>query len=140
MREDPEWVFIGSQSERGNNTIMKNTEQQSFWWKEGFYDYPVEGGVEITAEHWQSLLKGQENGKEITTGEDGYPVLVDPPPPTERERIEQEIAEIKAYFAQTDYIHQKAADYGATAQEMYPEVVAERLSKRERLKELQAKG
>ena len=35
------------------------------YWKQGFYDEPIEGSVEITDEYWQSLLDGQSDGKEI---------------------------------------------------------------------------
>ena len=47
------------------------------YWKQGFYDEPQEGSVEITEEYWQELLDGQSSGKEIKENEAGYPVLVD---------------------------------------------------------------
>lgn len=38
--------------------------------------------VEITAEHHAELLAGESEGKVIAWGDDGYPVLVDPPLPS----------------------------------------------------------
>ena len=32
------------------------------YWKNGFYDEPVDGSVEITDEHYNQLLDGQSNG------------------------------------------------------------------------------
>ena len=65
-----------------------------YYWNEGFYideihfeldtetnEYIIpEGYTEITEELYYSLLSGQENGKQIITGEDGLPILVDPQP------------------------------------------------------------
>lgn len=45
------------------------------YWKQGFYDEPIEGSVEITDEHWQSLLDGQSQGKEIVEDVNGHPIL-----------------------------------------------------------------
>lgn len=54
----------------------------------GFYNSSVHGtdipadSVIITEEYWQELLNGQSAGKVIKPDENGYPILVDPPPPT----------------------------------------------------------
>lgn len=45
------------------------------YWKQGFYDEPIEGSVEITDEYWQSLLDGQSDGKEIVEDVNGRPIL-----------------------------------------------------------------
>jgi hypothetical protein len=52
----------------------------------GFYDDFIhsvaqipEDAVEITRERHTELLEGQSLGKRISSGEDGYPILVDPP-------------------------------------------------------------
>ena len=47
------------------------------YWKEGFYDMPQDGAVEISDIYWQELLNGQSAGKEIATDGNGYPVLVE---------------------------------------------------------------
>ena len=51
----------------------------------GFYDRSINiaipaDAVEITAERHAALLAGQSAGQLITADENGYPVLVDPPP------------------------------------------------------------
>lgn len=45
--------------------------------------------VVISAEDHAALLAGQSDGKIIVPGEDGYPVLQDPPPPTLEQVIKQ---------------------------------------------------
>ncbi|WP_072410651.1 phage tail protein [Pseudomonas sp. NFACC04-2] len=52
----------------------------------GFYDDSIhsaaqipEDVVEITQERHMELLEGQSKGKRISSGEDGYPILVNPP-------------------------------------------------------------
>lgn len=53
-----------------------------YYWKNGFYAGNAgtvpDGAVELTEERYLELMEGQQNGKEITTGEDGFPVLSDP--------------------------------------------------------------
>lgn len=52
----------------------------------GFYDTEIHGenipadAVEITREQHAALLQGQSEGKQITADENGFPVLIDPPP------------------------------------------------------------
>ncbi len=45
------------------------------YWKQGFYDQPVEGAVEITEGKWRRLLDGQARGMKIVEDENGMPVL-----------------------------------------------------------------
>ena len=47
------------------------------YWKNGFYDEPVDGSVEITDEHYNQLLDGQSNGSLIVESKNGYPILVE---------------------------------------------------------------
>ena len=67
------------------------------YWKQGFYDEPVEGGVEITDERWLELIDGQAAGKLITEDEQGRPVLTEyvdsVPMPTYEQRVQQSIRE-----------------------------------------------
>lgn len=46
------------------------------YWKNGFYDEPIDGSVEITEEHYQELLAGQSAGLIIAESKQGYPILV----------------------------------------------------------------
>lgn len=66
------------------------------YWKQGFYDTPVEGGLQITKEYWQQLLDGQAIGKIITEDESGYPILVDYTPSLEEVR-NNKILKIQEY-------------------------------------------
>ncbi len=67
------------------------------YWKQGFYDEPVEGGVEITDERWLELVDGQAAGMLITEDEQGSPVLTEyvnsVPVPTYEQRVQQSIRE-----------------------------------------------
>lgn len=47
------------------------------YWKQGFYDEPQEGSVEIEDSYYYQLLDGQSSGKEIKEDEHGYPILVE---------------------------------------------------------------
>ena len=66
------------------------------YWKQGFYDEPIEGSIEITEEYWQELIDGQSTGKEIKENESGYPVLVEYQFSLD-ELKDMKIAEIKTY-------------------------------------------
>ena len=66
------------------------------YWKNGFYDTPQEGAIEITKKYWQELLDGQSSGKLIVTNDEGYPILVEHEY-TIDELKEMKIAEINAY-------------------------------------------
>lgn len=72
--------------------------EQKMYWKQGFYDYPIDGAVEIKEEHWQALLDGQSSGKQIVENEKGYPVLADYEPTVDEIRA-QKLAELRAYDA-----------------------------------------
>ena len=67
------------------------------YWKQGFYDEPVEGGVEISDERWLELVDGQATGMLITEDEQGSPVLTEyvnsVPVPTYEQRVQQSIRE-----------------------------------------------
>ena len=47
------------------------------YWKQGFYDEPIDGSVEITEEYYNQLLAGQSSGLIITESRKGYPILVE---------------------------------------------------------------
>ena len=67
------------------------------YWKQGFYDEHVEGGVEISDERWLELVDGQAAGMLITEDEQGSPVLTEyvnsVPVPTYEQRVQQSIRE-----------------------------------------------
>lgn len=47
------------------------------YWKQGFYDTPQDGGVEISLAYWQELIEGNSAGKLIVENEKGFPELVE---------------------------------------------------------------
>lgn len=55
--------------------------------------------VEISDEAYNALFAGQSDGKVITPGDDGRPVLTEPAPPTDEELIAQANSRIKSLMA-----------------------------------------
>ena len=47
------------------------------YWRNGFYDEPVNGSVEITDEYYNQLLNGQSAGLQIVDNQNGHPILVE---------------------------------------------------------------
>ncbi|OKZ27929.1 MAG: hypothetical protein BHV74_00100 [Bacteroides finegoldii] len=70
--------------------------EQKMYWKNGFYDVPIDGAVEITKRYWQELLDGQSAGLVIVENEKGYPILKGYEP-TLLELKARKIAELQAY-------------------------------------------
>ncbi|MBJ8823618.1 tail fiber assembly protein [Citrobacter europaeus] len=76
----------------------------------GFYDAEISGDdipddvVEITDETWIELLNGQAEGKIITGDENGYPVLIDPPPPSYEELVQMAENERRRLLAHADAV------------------------------------
>ena len=70
--------------------------EQKMYWKNGFYDVPIDGAVEITEKYWKELLDGQSAGLIIVENEKGYPILKEYEP-TLLELKAQKIAELQAY-------------------------------------------
>ena len=66
------------------------------YWKQGFYDEPIEGSVEIEDDYYHELLEGQSSGKEIYEGKNGYPILVEHEYNTSEIR-DMKVSEISAY-------------------------------------------
>lgn len=76
----------------------------------GFYSRDIHGdnipedAVEITSEQHAALLEGQSQGKIISADENGYPILIDPPPPTTEQIIAGFVSAIQQHlddFAKT---------------------------------------
>ncbi len=76
----------------------------------GFYDTAIHGdnipsdAVEITSEQYAALLEGQSQGKIISADENGYQILIDPPPPTTEQIIQGFVGSIQKHlddFAKT---------------------------------------
>ncbi|KYP88514.1 hypothetical protein WB91_17360 [bacteria symbiont BFo1 of Frankliniella occidentalis] len=56
--------------------------------------------VEISDVAYNALFAGQSAGKVITLGDNGRPVLTDPPPPTNEQLVAQANSRIKSLMAQ----------------------------------------
>lgn len=75
----------------------------------GFYTRDIHGdnipedAIEITTEQHAALLEGQSQGKIISADENGYPILIDPPPLT-AEQIQEAVtaARAAAYVKESD--------------------------------------
>jgi hypothetical protein len=81
----------------------------------GFYDPATnvsmpDDVVEITAEEHAALLKGQGEGQVIAWGEDGYPLLIDPPPTDPADVAAVERAWRDAQLAATDGVVSRHRD------------------------------
>lgn len=83
------------------------------FWKQGFYEDPVEGGVEITDERWRELLAGQAAGQRIVEDTDGAPMLAEPEPDepaaTYEERVNDLIRERYSLFDELALLRQRDA-------------------------------
>jgi hypothetical protein len=85
--------------------------------------------VEITADYYCALLRGQSEGKAITSDEKGYPILTSPTAlPPSREQIQ---AEAKFYLSSTDWYVTRKIE---TGKEIPEEVSIKRAEARDLLK------
>lgn len=70
----------------------------------GFYDAAIHGDnmpadvVEITDEEHVALMEGQSAGQIIAWGDDGFPLLQQPPPPTTEQLIAQYRDAVQAHL------------------------------------------
>ncbi|NUU35150.1 phage tail assembly chaperone [Pseudomonas sp. C2B4] len=88
----------------------------------GFYDAAIHASmpadvVEISAEDHAALMDGQSTGKVIDWGNDGYPVLVDPPAPPPEYFAEIERAWRDGQLAATDGVVSRHRDELEAGQE-----------------------
>ena len=78
------------------------------YWKNGFYDEPIDGSVEITDEYYNQLLVGQSAGLLITESKKGYPILAIYEPSIEEIRA-QKLNELSLYDS-SDMVNQFCID------------------------------
>lgn len=73
-----------------------------------FYDPEVgqvpERAVEITDAEWSALLEAQNQGKVIEANAGGYPIAVDPSPPSDDQRLNFCKLQAKALLLDTDWV------------------------------------
>lgn len=81
----------------------------------GFYgegDSMPEDVVSISDVVHQQLLEGNQKGKLIEPDKNGYPVLVDPPAPSEAEILAEKNALARNYLKNTDWYVTRFAETG----------------------------
>lgn len=97
-----------------------------------FHGFIPDGCVEVSDEDYRALLAGQEQGKRIVVGDDGFPVLVDPPPPSDEALAAVERVWRDQRLSETDGVvsrhRDESEDGGATTLtiEQYAELQAYR--------------
>ena len=96
----------------------------------------LEKYVELSGKEYEELMDGQSQGKAIVFHEDGKPTLEEPPEPTDAQKAQWRIGELKAYLSKTDYVAIKIAE-GAATQEEYTEILEERRKARKEINELE---
>lgn len=92
----------------------------------------LEKYVELSGKEHDELMDGQSHGKVIVFHEDGKPTLEEPPEPTDAQKAQWRIGELKAYLSRTDYVAIKIAE-GAATQEEYAEILEERRKARKEI-------
>lgn len=75
-----------------------------------FHGFIPEGSVEVSDEAYQELKAGQERGKWLVPNDQGYPVLIDPPPPSPEFLAEVERGWRDVQLAETDGVVSRHRD------------------------------
>lgn len=89
---------------------IKNTDNEwGFNDDKNMFDTCKEVMEEVQRE---TVLQANAQQKLIKGDKDGNPILVDPPAPTEEERVRQRVAELERYLSQTDWYAIRFADTG----------------------------
>lgn len=98
----------------------------------GFYDPSIntfmpDDAIEISPKFHAELLDGQSRGMVIAWGDDGFPLLVDPPPPSAEELAASERAWRDVELAATDSVVTRHRDEleGGLSTTLTPEQYAE---------------
>lgn len=78
------------------------------YWKQGFYDEPQAGAVEISEEYYNQLLAGQSEGKQIVENVEGYLVLIEYKPSIEELKAIK-LNELRVYDS-SDAVNQFSID------------------------------
>jgi len=80
-------------------------------WGFDVFNSTFESFIEIDeSKHMSIVNEANSKGKLIKGDEEGKPILVDPPEPTEKEKSEQRINELENYLRNTDWYAIRFAD------------------------------
>lgn len=103
-------------------------------WGFGVFENRFETYKEIDdAEHMSIINRANSEGKLISADEEGNPILVDPPEPSEEEKAKQKINELEGYLTSTDWY---AIRYADTGEEIPAEIKTKRQEAREEISRL----
>lgn len=82
-------------------------------WGFDFFTETFESFIEVEDEkHIEMITRANDENKKIVGDENGNPILVDLPRPTEEELKKQRISELERYLSQTDWYAIRFADTG----------------------------
>ena len=110
---------------------VKGTENE---WGFDVFEKTFESYIEVDDnKHIKIIEKANTEGKLISGDENGNPILIDPPAPTEEERIRQRVAELELYLSQTDWYAVRFAD---TGESIPPEIKQKRQEARDEISSL----
>ena len=95
--------------------------------------------IPIEEDLWNDILdKVNNQGKMLVVDEETkLPKVVDPPEPTEADKAEIEIMELKDYLNKTDWKAIKASELGVPLSELYPDDNTKRSEARAKINELE---
>lgn len=106
-------------------------------WGFDVFTTTFESYVEIDdSEHLSIIEEANSTGKLIKGDENGNPILVEPPEPSDYEKAQQRIAELEQYLTSTDWYAIRFAD---TGEEIPPAIKNNRQDARDEISELRAK-
>lgn len=108
----------------------------------GFYVQDIHGGnipddaVDVSDEVHAEIIKGQSEGKVITADGNGYPILVDPPAPTQDQLSAQARSDRDTKLAATNWLverHREEQETGTTTltAQQYADLLAYRQALRD---------
>lgn len=94
--------------------------------------------TDISLYDWQQIRQNVPVGKHIGNNPDtNLPDYIDDPEPTDEEKAQQEITELKQYLSDTDYCAIKCSELGLSMASEYPEIYQKRIDARARINELE---
>jgi len=103
-------------------------------WGFGVFENRFETYKEIDdAVHMSIINRANNEGRLVSADEEGNPILVDPPEPTEEEKARWKIEELESYLTSTDWY---AIRYADTGEEIPAEIKTKRQEAREEISRL----
>ncbi len=112
---------------------IKNTDNE---WGFDVFETTFESFVTVDdSEHLDIVNRANTEGKLIKGDSDGNPILVDPPEPTDYEKVQSRISELEQFLTETDWY---AIRYADTGEEIPAEIKKNRQKARDEISRLRA--